>query len=508
MDKAIQRIISALQNKEKIWVYGDYDVDGISAISLLIKFFRTLSAEVFFYVPNRLNEGYGLSELGINTIHQNGADLIITVDCGITADQEIAQANALGIDVIITDHHLPKSTLPPAYAVINPKIEKDNFPAKELSGVGVAFKLVQGIYERLHPAEQNGLSPALSQYLDFVSIGTAADIVPLTGENRIFVRNGFDFLKRSSCEGIKALLNQTGLYKKEIGTGHVVFQIAPMINAAGRLGDPRRAVEFFITDQPEEAKSIAQDLKNSNEARKTIDQSITEECFSIIDNNIDLEKTFFLILASEKWHPGVVGIVASRIVERYCRPALVMSVEEGMARGSARSITGFHILEAIRTCENLIDEYGGHQHAAGISIKAENIETLKSKLNKFALTKLSPKDLIPGIKTDALIADLDMINWTLVEVLKKFEPFGPNNMRPVFYTQDVNVVGEPRIVGNNHLRFKVRTGNLCFNAIGFKMGNRLLDIHEPGRAITLAYVIEENEWMDEKTIQINVRGIE
>jgi single-stranded-DNA-specific exonuclease len=507
MEKAVEKIVSVLKARGRICVYGDYDVDGITAIALLFRFLGGLSADVFYHVPNRLNEGYGLSAQGVRQVAGLGAKLVITVDCGITAEKEIRLANELGMDVIVTDHHTPRNTLPPAFAVINPKLRDGAYPDSELSGVGVAFKLAQAVFERLHPGKNSLSDDGMLKYLDLVSIGTAADIVPLTGENRILVRNGFPFLKKSACEGIKALLHVTGLYEKEIGTGQVVFQIAPLINAAGRLGDPRQGVEFFVTENPDRAKSLSENLRQNNLERKNIDLKITEECFAVIDKTVDLQKTYFLVMAAEHWHPGVLGIVASRVVERYCRPTLILSIENGCAKGSARSIQTFRILEAIESCGDLLEESGGHQFAAAVTVRRENIEALRVRLNDFALGRLSEKQLRPDVRTDAEIHDLDVVDWDFLGHLRHFEPFGPGNMRPVFFARDLSVVGQPRIVGSNHLRFKVRSHRVCFDAVAFRMGDRLLDISRPGARVTLAFTVEENEWMDQKTIQFNIRGI-
>ncbi len=505
MEKAVERIILAIQNNEKICVHGDYDVDGITSIALLLRFFKSHSVNADFYIPNRLSEGYGLSEQGIRHIHNSGATLIITVDCGITAPAEVAIAADLDMDVIITDHHLPQEKLPQAYAIINPKVPGSGYPDAGLAGVGVAFKLIQALHERLFSGKDN---TEVFSYLDLVSIGTTADIVPLTGENRIFVREGFNRLKGSFCEGVKALLRISGLYDKTISTGQVIFQIAPLINAVGRLSDPGKCVEFFLTEDANRASELALELKKNNIDRRTIDQAITDECFARIDADIDLDKTYFIVLSSETWHPGVVGIVASRIVERYARPALLICVEGEFGRGSARSIPGLHVVDAITLCADLLEEYGGHEFAAGVTLKKENIPLFAERLNSIALKKLTPSDLVRSIRTDTEINRLDDIHWDVLHCLKSFEPHGPENPKPVFYAKDLRIIGEPRIVGTNHLKLKVRGGRTVFDAIAFKMGDKLQHVTEPGRLVTLAFTLEENEWMGEKSIQLNVRGIE
>jgi single-stranded-DNA-specific exonuclease len=505
MEKAVDRIIRAIRDQEKICVHGDYDVDGITSSALLLRFLKAHAASVDYYIPHRLSEGYGLSESGIRQIHQTGATLILTVDCGITAPAEVALAEELGMDVILTDHHLPQEVLPAAYAVINPKVPDCGYPDSNLAGVGVAFKLVQALHQRLFPGK--GMSD-IFHFLDLVSIGTAADIVPLLGENRAFVKAGLERLKGSFCEGIKVLLRLSGLYDKSISTGQIVFQIAPLINAAGRLSHPAKCVEFFLTEDPAKAAALAEELKKNNAERRGIDQLITDECFEAIESGVDLDKTFFIVLASETWHAGVVGIVASRIVERYARPAMLICVEGETGRGSARSVPGLHVIEAIRASADLVEEYGGHEYAAGVTLPKGNIETFRQRLNEFALARLKPEDLVRTVRTDASVESLEDITWELLRCLKRFEPHGPENAKPILYARGLQVVGAPRIVGNNHLKFKVRGKRAVFDAIAFKMGDRLAHVSEPGRELTLAFTLEENEWLGEKTLQFNVRGIE
>ena len=507
MEKAVERILTALREKEKICIYGDYDVDGITAIALLYRYLQSLNADVFHYIPDRLKEGYGLSETGIRWIHGQGARLIVTVDCGITADKEAALISGLDMDLIITDHHLPLETLPRALALINPKLP-GTYPDQELSGVGVAFKLAQAIQERLQQGQNAADNGAIMEYLDLVSIGTLADIVPVIGENRILIKSGLRNLKKSACEGVKALLLTTGLYDKDIQASHVAFSLAPLINAAGRMGDPELALTLFTTPDPGKAQEAAKKLLACNEQRKRLDQSITEQCCRMIDEKIDLSRTFFLVLSSEGWHAGVMGIVASRLLEKYCRPVLMLSIENGSAKGSARSVGDFHILEAIQSCADLLSDFGGHKQAAGLELKRENIPALSQRLNARAESHFSQADFVPVVRTDLTIEDLDGLNWDVMHALKKFEPFGQKNARPLFYAPDLAVVGGARIVGNNHLKFRVARERVSFDAVAFRMGHRLSDVSRPGKRVTLAFHAEENEWNGDRTIQLNVRGIE
>jgi len=508
MEKAVERILDGVGASEKICIYGDYDVDGITSLSLVKLFLRELSIVADYYIPNRLEEGYGLSEQGIRHIKESGATLLITVDCGITALKEVALANELGMDVILTDHHLPLETLPEAYAILNPRVLSCGYPDASLAGVGVAFKLVQGLSETLYPDPSHPKRQDVYKYLDLVSIGTTADIVPLVGENRILVKQGFDRLKRSSCEGVKALLNAAGLYEKTINTTQVLFQIAPLINAVGRLGDPRQCVEFFTTDDPTKASTIASELKKNNTERKGLDQSITEECFARIESTIDFNQTRFIVLASNQWHAGVVGIVASRVVEKYGRPTMILCITGDSATGSARSAGGLHVFEAVQSCSELLEDFGGHHFAAGVSLHKDHIPDLTRRLNDYAHQHLKSEDLVRKIKTDATVKKLDEIDWSVIEWLRRFEPHGPENLKPILFAEGLFSSGEARIVGNNHLKFKVSSGKNNFDAIAFKKGDNLHRVKQAKGDLTLAFSPEENEWMGHKSIQLNVRGIE
>ncbi|OGS35686.1 MAG: single-stranded-DNA-specific exonuclease RecJ [Elusimicrobia bacterium RIFOXYB2_FULL_49_7] len=504
MEKAVARIAEALRGKEKICIYGDYDVDGITAVALLVRTLQDLSAEVEWYIPDRLKEGYGLSDKGIQDIHTRGVGLIVTVDCGITADQEIALARSLGMDVIVTDHHLSRDPLPEAVALINPKLPGSPYPDKDLSGVGVAFKLASALQQRFYHTD-SASEHSLPLYLDLVTIGTLADVVPLLGENRILVHAGLDQLKRSGCEGVKALLLESGLYGKPMTGSAIAFSLTPLINAAGRLGEPAMALRLFLTSSTDEAKTLARELKGFNVKRKALDQAITEECIGRIEASPILLDSAFLVLASDQWHPGVMGIVASRLMERYGRPALLLSIENGVARGSARSIPAFHVLDAITTCRDLLIDFGGHRLAAGVEIREDNIPVLSDRLNRFAQTALSGQTLLPVVQTDLAFSDLDALDWETLHLLKRFEPFGAGNQKPLFYVPACRVMGSPRLLNGGHLKFRVSAGRTTFDAIAFRMGHRLNDLVKG--PVTLAFHAEENEWNGQKNIQLNVRGI-
>lgn len=501
MEIAVDRLVRAIRGKENIVIYGDYDVDGTTSVSMLYLFLTRLGVRPKFYIPDRLRDGYGLSEQGIREIHSWGADLIVTTDCGITAVQEVRLANELGMDVIVTDHHEPAEELPPGLAVLNPKRPDSNYPFKELAGVGVAFKLLQGVSRAM------GLSgEAFEDLLDFVAIGSAADIVPLTGENRILVHEGLQRLSETEKIGLKALMQSSGLRPTNLGTGQIVFILAPRINAVGRMGSAARAVHLLISENPRQAANIASILEKENQTRKSIDEETFRQAESILEREFDPERDRVIVLAHKGWHPGVIGIVASRIVEKYYRPTVMIALEDGTGKGSARSVPGFDIYQALKSCEKLMTGFGGHKYAAGLSIQAENIPALRECLNRYAWQTMTEDTLIPKIHVDSPL-ELREIDGKFWGLLKRFAPFGPQNMRPVFMSRNLQVVGSPQIVGSNHLKFKVRQNGLVIDAIGFNLGHLLYRI-EPGRKnLDMVYVIDENEYLGRKTLQLRVKDL-
>ncbi|MFQ5865697.1 MAG: single-stranded-DNA-specific exonuclease RecJ [bacterium] len=501
MSGAVKRIRTALVSREKILIYGDYDVDGTTGTSMLLLFLKELGHPAEFYIPDRISEGYGLSEKGIQSVKAQGISLMIAVDCGITALKEIELARSIGIDVIVCDHHQPGPQLPPALAILNPKRSDCSYPFKELAGVGVAFKLVHGLQMYLELDEQ-----ILLKYLDLVAIGSAADIVPLVDENRILVKFGLENLNQTEKVGIRALLEVSGLRSQPIGTGQVVFIIAPRINAVGRLGDAGRAVRLLTSTSDQQAKNIAAILESENRNRRNIDEETFGQAVEIIQNDFDPKSDMAFVLDSEGWHPGVIGIVASRIVERYYRPTIMIATEDGVGKGSARSIPGFDIYQALKSCEDLMIGFGGHKYAAGLTIETQNIPIFREKFHKVASEFLTDELLTPKLRIDGELRFKE-INGTLLKLLKKMAPFGPQNMRPVFYSKDLQVVGTPCIVGNNHLKFKVRQDGVVMDAIGFKLGDLLYRISSGERNVEMAYVIDENEWQGRKTIQLRVKDL-
>lgn len=501
MDRAVDRLRKAILAEEKILIYGDYDVDGITSVSFLYLILKELGVDVYYYIPDRQLEGYGLSQQGIEAAKEQGTNLIVTVDCGITGHAEVDLAKSMGMEVLVCDHHEPGPTLPNAVALLDPKRTDCPYPFKELAGVGVTYKLCQGLLLRM------GIDLSiLDNYLELVAIGTAADIVPLVDENRIFVKVGLEKLNESENTGLNALLEVAGLAGKEISTGHVVFIIAPRINAVGRMGDAERAVRLLTTNDSIEARQIAEVLEQENRHRKNVDEETFRQALSMVQQSFDQSLTRSLVLHQRGWHSGVIGIVASRVVEKYYRPTVLISVENGVGKGSARSIEGFDLHDALKACEDLLIGYGGHKYAAGLSIQEENISEFKSRFEEIAGNRLRDEQLVPKLTIDAEIT-LAEIDAMFLKLLRYFAPFGPQNMRPVFVSKKLQVVGSPSLVGSNHLKFKVRQHDHVFDVIGFGMGDLAYRVRSGENGIDLAFVIEENEWMGRKGIQLRAKDI-
>ncbi len=498
---AVQRIELAISKKEKILIYGDYDVDGTTATSMLMLFFQHLGYSADFYVPDRLSEGYGVSEAGVRHAQQQGRQLIISVDCGITANSEISLARQLGIDFIVCDHHQPAAELPAANAILNPKKSGCDYPFKELAGVGVAFKLIQALHSHYNLDES-----ILLQSLEFAAIGSSADIVPLVDENRVFVKFGLQRLNQTENIGLRALLAVSGINNEEIGTGHVVFVIAPRINAVGRLGDAGRAVRLLTADDDTRAKNIAAILESENRIRRNIDEETFLEAIEIVETQYDPKNQKVLVLEKEGWHPGVIGIVASRIAEKYYRPTVMIATENGKGRGSARSIPGFDIYQALSRCRDCMLEFGGHKYAAGLSIACAQIQRLRDSINQVAEELLTNEQLIPKLWIDSELRFSD-ISENFLKLLRLMAPFGPQNMRPVFLSTGLQVVGSPSVVGKNHLKFKVRQDGIVMEAIGFNLGDLSYRINPGDSGVQIVYVIEENEWEGRKTLQLRVKDL-
>ncbi len=501
MEKAVERIARAIKQQEKILIYGDYDVDGITSVSMLYLVLKQLDADVCYYIPHRVQEGYGISTTGIDEAAKQNVNLIISVDCGVTAIKEVEYARQLNMDVIVSDHHEPGIQLPDAYAILNPKCENSNYPFQELAGVGVAFKLAQALIAAMKIDED-----VIKEFVDLVAIGSAADIVPLIDENRIFVKEGLKRLNETNRPGLKALLKVAGLHNKTLGTGQIVFIIAPRINAVGRMGNAERAIELFTTQDKDRALEIANLFEVENRQRKNIDEETFKKAQHIVEENYNLADHYGLVLDQEGWHPGVIGIVASRVVEKYYRPTIMISIEDGVGKGSARSISGFDIYLALKQCEDLLIGYGGHKYAAGLTIERDNIEEFRTRFNEIASQHLDKELLAPKLRIEGEIR-LSEINSRLYKFLRLLAPFGPQNMRPVFFSQKLQVVGTPSIVGNNHLKFKVRQDGIVMDAIGFNLGDLIYRIDPGVNNLDMAYVIEENTYLGRTTLQLRVKDL-
>jgi single-stranded-DNA-specific exonuclease len=447
-------------------------------------------------------DGYGLSLCGVDQIKEKGAQVIISVDCGINAIEEVEQINSLGMDIIITDHHNPKEKLPAAYAIINPKLEDCKYPFVALAGVGVAYKLLMAVYSKMEIDSKE----FVDKYIDLVALGTIADIVPLTGENRIFASIGLERLVKKQNIGITALINIAGLSEKELNSSDIVFGLAPRINAAGRMGSAMRAVELLVATDEESSIELAQIIERENSLRQQIDQKTFIEACDIIEKKYkNLDETPIIVISSDDWHPGVIGIVASKLVEKYYRPTIMITFKDGIGSGSGRSISGFDLFEALSSVENYLETFGGHKYAAGLSILTEYVDVLENRLCSYVKEHTTPEQFIPPLRIDTKL-ELYEINENLLEWLNKFAPFGPGNMRPTFYTEGVMVVGFPYNVGKNHLKMKVVKDGCTLDLIGFNLGD-FLPFLKKGLFIDIAYSLEFNTWQGRNTIQGKLKDI-
>jgi len=501
MKEAVNRIISAFDNREKILVFGDYDVDGTTSVACMFRFLQKIYSRELtdFYIPHRYREGYGISKMGIDFAKENKFTLIISLDCGIKSADLIGYAKTLGIDFIVCDHHLPDAILPPAVAILNPKQKDCHYPYKELCGCGVGFKLITALSTQL------GIDVSETfEYLDLVATAIAADIVPMTGENRILAYHGLKKVNENPNNGIKALIHLSGL-KKDIHITNLVFMIAPRVNAAGRMDDARKAVQMFIAETYDEALSFAEMLHSDNTDRKEADSNITEEALAIIGSDEVLVNRKSTVVFQPHWHKGVVGIVASRLIEKYYRPTVVLTKSGEVLAGSARSVRGFNLYEAIHACRENLLGYGGHFAAAGMTMLPEQFEAFSSKFEEIVSSTIEPRLLIPEIIIDAQIHFKD-INYSFYHILCQMEPFGPENMRPVFIAKNVCDTGYSKIVKEQHIRFSFKQDNIILTGIGFNMSDKfhLLQAKKP---IDVVFTIDENEWNEQKNLQLKVIDI-
>ena len=496
MDKAVQRILSAFEKKEKILVFGDYDVDGTTSVACMYKFLCKIHQPglLDFYIPHRYREGYGVSKMGIDFAKENNFALIISLDCGIKSVELIAYAKSIGVDFIVCDHHLPDEEIPVAVAILNPKQMDCNYPYKELCGCGVGFKLISALAQHLNIDEEHFFC-----YLDLVAVAIAADIVPITGENRILAYYGLEKINSSPNPGIKALIFLGGIQKK-LSINNVVFVIAPRVNAAGRMDDAKKAVQLFIEEDYNKALEYAEMLHSDNTDRKEADSSITSEALEIINNNEDLQNKKTTVVFRNHWHKGVVGIVASRLIETWYRPTVVLTQSGDVAAGSARSVPGFNLYEAIHACREYLLGYGGHFAAAGLSLLPENIEAFTNKFEEVVSATIPDHLLIPEIIIDAEISFAD-ITPNFYNIVCQMEPFGPENMRPVFIAKNVLDTGYSKIVKEEHIRFVVKHDKYSFTGIGFNLAAKFDLLKKP---FDLVFTIDENEWNGNTSLQLKV----
>ena len=496
MDKAIQRILTAFGKKEKILVFGDYDVDGTTSVASMYKFLSKIydPALLDFYIPHRYREGYGVSKMGIDFAKENNFTLIISLDCGIKSVDLISYAKDIGIDFIVCDHHLPDEEIPPAVAILNPKQKDCNYPYKELCGCGVGFKLITALATELNIDEEHYLC-----YLDLVATAIAADIVPMTGENRILAYYGLEKINSNPNPGIKALIFLGGIQKK-LSINNVVFVIAPRVNAAGRMDDAKKAVQLFIEDDYNNALAFAEMLHSDNTDRKEADSSITAEALAIINEDVCLQNKKTTVVFRNHWHKGVVGIVASRLIETYFRPTVVLTESSGIATGSARSVPGFNLYEAIHACREYLLGYGGHFAAAGLSLLPENVEAFANKFEETVAATIPEHLLIPEIIIDTEISFADLTQ-NFYSIICQMEPFGPENMRPVFVAKNVLDTGYSKIVKELHIRFVIKQDKFSFTGIGFNLADKFELLKKP---VDIVFTLDENEWNGNVSLQLKV----
>ncbi|MBS1729248.1 MAG: single-stranded-DNA-specific exonuclease RecJ [Bacteroidetes bacterium] len=496
MRKAVDRIIQAIQTQEKILIYGDYDVDGTTSVAALFGFLKKIHPHIDFYIPHRHREGYGISQEGIDFAIAHQFNLVISIDCGIKANQLITYAKTHGLDFIVCDHHLPDTEIPPAIAILNPKQEDCKYPYKELCGCGVGFKLMQALSETLLLPEESWLST-----LDLLALAIAADIVPMTGENRVLTYFGLERINQSPNYGIAALI-ELALKTKKIHITNLVFALAPRINAAGRMDDARKVVQLFIEENKDKALEYAEMLHFANIDRKEADKNITEEALSMIENSPDGIQRKSTVVYNPVWHKGVIGIVASRLVENYYRPTVVLTKSGEVVSGSARSVPGFNLYEAIHACRAYLLGYGGHFAAAGLTLLEENIEKFSNAFENVVKETIREESLIPQLWIDAEIS-FSAITKNFYHIITQMEPFGPDNMRPVFISRNVKDYGFSKIVKDQHIRFSLQQQGITFTGIGFNMAEKFHLLKEKD-SLDIVYTIDENEWNGTKTLQLKV----
>ncbi len=512
MEKAAERIAKAVMNHERICIYGDYDVDGITATALLYIFLMQCGANVSYYIPNRLEEGYGLNKEAVKEIAARKANLIITVDCGISAVQEVLEASIHGMDIIITDHHQPSKELPvAAYAIINPMREDDTYPNKTLAGVGVAFKTVMALRFVLKKYDFFKQEvPNIRNLLDIVTLGTIADVMPLVDENRIFVRHGLELMSgenvRIGIDELKKTVENLSASKK-MKTSNIGFQLAPRINAMGRMASSEKSFKLLVTQNRSEAKQLALELDNENKYRQMIERDILQQTYDLIEKNQYAELQSGLVIASDNWHPGVIGIVASRVVDKYFKPTVILTEDNGVYKGSARSIPGFHLYDGLSSLSDILISFGGHKYAAGVKLEKKNLEEFRNRFNEVVKTSLKEEDFIPEIYIDAEIDSKDITN-EVMQWLEKLEPYGQGNKEPVFFMKKVFKYQVETFVGKNfnHLKCVFEKNGLIFEAIGYNM-KEYKSLMAENDKFDILFSLVHNTWKNTKVIQLNLKDI-
>ncbi len=502
MDKAIERIVSAMDKRERIAIWGDYDVDGTTSTAMLHLFFRELGVETFCYIPDRISEGYGLNAGALKKLGGDGVKLIITVDCGSSNRDEVRFARSMGLDVIVSDHHELPGELPEAAALLNPKQNGCAFPFKGLAGVGVAFNLIMALRVRLRKLGRfaGGAEPNLRKYLDLVSIGTVADMVPLVAENRVLVSHGIKELERTERPGLKALKDAAGIRAGRVDADSIAFQLAPRINAAGRLTKASTALKLLITGDPGEASSLAEALNRENASRQRLEAETLEEALSMIGGGVSDRG---VVLFSEGWHPGVIGIVASRLVERLSRPAVMIAVEGPVGKGSARGIKSLDMIEGLKACSGLLERYGGHKGAAGLTVARENIERFRDAFIGYLNGTLTDEDLIPEIICDAEVS-LDRVDLRLIREIQSLSPFGASNREPLLCARDANII-QTEVVGARHLRFRVAQNGCSRSGIGFNLAG----LHPiRGERFAVAFSPYLDEWQGGTNLKLRIKDVQ
>ncbi|MFA4989615.1 MAG: single-stranded-DNA-specific exonuclease RecJ [Candidatus Omnitrophota bacterium] len=495
MSKAVERIKEAKSKKEKTLIFGDYDVDGITSVALLKDSLRRMGLAVLHYMPHRIKEGYGLTKNILQIAKENKVRLLITVDCGIANPREIEELRKNNIDTIITDHHEPQAgNLPSAFSIINPKVEGSGYQYRELAGVGVAYKLCQALS-----------NSKLLDELDLVALGTVADVVPLTGENRVLVKEGLSRLSASKRPGLRALIEEAGIKNKKFNTTSISFILAPRLNASGRMDSAETSFNLLMSPDMQKAQNLSKALEQHNRARQKIESKIMEEAEDIINREVNFKEHKVIVVAKDDWHQGVLGIVASKLADRFYRPAIVISLNEKMGKGSGRSIKNFHLSRALGECRQFLRTFGGHAHAVGLTITRESVDNFRKSINQLAQDKLSLEDLLPSLDIDIEL-DLGSLTERLVEELEKLEPFGSGNPEPLFYTRGLKLKGEPQSLGRQTLKFWVTDGKVTLQVIGFGMASLLASLLE-AKSLDIVYTPRMDNWRDDSSIILEARDI-